>query len=319
MIRRVAITGAGGFIGTALAARYRALGVEVAGIDMVPSDGVIAGDICTSGAWEQALAGADLVVHTAAVVSNTVLAARCWEVNVAGTRRVIEAASRHDVARFVHFSSVRVYSDREFPDGVTENWPVRPDGHPYVDTKIAAEQVVLQAHAAGEADVTIVRPGDVYGPGSRPWTMIPVEAIRTGQFLLPDRGRGIFSPVFVDNLVDGIVLVGDHPAASGQVFNLSDGVGVSNAEFFGYYHHMLGTRPRYAPAPVARLLFNLAGFVERRRGRPTEATGAAIDYFCRTGTYSIAKARALLGYDPAVDLEEGMQRTEAWLRFEGHL
>lgn len=58
-------------------------------------------------------------------------------------------------------------------DGVDESWPVRPDGHRYVDTKIASEQVVLQAHAAGEIAATVVRPADVYGPGSIPWTIWP--------------------------------------------------------------------------------------------------------------------------------------------------
>ncbi len=80
---------------------------------------------------------------------------------------------------------------------------MRPDGHTYVDTKIASEQVVLQAHAAGEIECTVIRPGDVYGPGSRPWTVLPVDAIRQNRFFLPAMGRGIFSPVYVDNLLDG--------------------------------------------------------------------------------------------------------------------
>lgn len=81
----------------------------------------------------------------------------------------------------------------------------------------------------------------------------------------------------------------------------------------------LGRRPLTAPAPVARCLFGVSGFVDRRRGRPTEATGAAVDYFLRTGTYSIARAERLLGYQPTVDLAEGMDRTETWLGDHGYL
>lgn len=223
--RRVFVTGASGFIGRVLADRYRALGAEVVGVDTVADAerGVVAGDVSAPGSWQDAAVGAELVIHTAAVVSNTTPAVRCWEVNVAGTRRVLDAAARHGAGRFVHLSSVRVYSDRDFPDGVDESWPVHPDGHPYVDTKVASEQVVLQAHAAAEIEVTVIRPGDVYGPGSRPWTIIPVEAIGAGRFLLPSKGDGVFSPVYVDNLVDGVVLASARAEGAGQVFNISDG------------------------------------------------------------------------------------------------
>jgi nucleoside-diphosphate-sugar epimerase len=231
---------------------------------------------------------------------------------------VVDAAVRAGTRRLVHFSSVRAYGDSGFPDLVEETWPVRPDGHDYVDTKVASEQVVLQAHAAGELDVTVIRPGDVYGPGSRPWTILPVEGIRDGKFLLPDGGRGIFSPVYVDNLVDGVVKAASS-AGVGHVFNLSDGVGVTNAEFFGHYYRMLGKRPVTAPASVARVLFRLAGIIDRLRRVPSEASADLVEYFLRRGTYSIAKARRVLDYEPAIDLAEGMRRTEAWLREERHL
>lgn len=313
--KRVFITGALGFIGRTLSERFAAMGAEVRGVDVKASaDGaVVAGDIRSGGEWQKHAEGCELVIHTAAVVSNTAPPDLFWEVNVLGTRRVVEAAARSGGERLIHFSSIRAYSDSRFPDGVDETYPVRPDGHLYVDTKIASEQVVLEAHAAGEIQATVIRPGDVYGPRSRPWTILPVEAIRSGMFLLPDGGRGIISPVYVDNLVDGIVLA-TSSVASGQVFNISDGVGVTNADFFGHYYRMLGKKPMFAPAGVARAVFAIAGTVDRLRGKPTEATPDLVEYFLRRGTYSIEKARRVLGYEPRVDLAEGMRRTEAWLR-----
>ena len=312
MTQRVFITGAAGFIGQALAERYRAQGAEVVGVDVAD------GDISQPGAWQERAAGADLVIHTAAVVSNAVGADTQWRVNVLGTRHALDAARDARARRFVHFSSVRAFSDAGFPDGVTEAWPVRPDGNAYVDTKVAAEQVVLQAHAAGEVPCTVIRPGDVYGPGSRPWTVLPVEMIKAGTFGLPARGRGLMSPVYVDNLLDGVVLAAASEAGAGQVFTIADGITVPAKEFFGHYTRALGKgEPRTAPTSVSLVLAAVFSAIERARGRTTEANPESVRYLARTGGYSIEKARRVLGYEPAVDLEEGMRRTLDWLRATG--
>ncbi|BEL08460.1 NAD(P)-dependent oxidoreductase [Actinoplanes sichuanensis] len=314
---RVFLTGANGFIARATATRLREQGHQVYGMDLRadPEAGVVAGDITRGGPWQDVMAGADVVIHTAAVVSNAVGLDGQWLVNVAGTRRVLDAAVRAGAGRFVQLSSIRAFSDRGFPDGVTEDHPVRPDGNPYVDTKIAGEQVVLQAHAEGRIAVTVVRPGDVYGPGSRPWTVLPLQLIKRYQFLLPAMGTGIFSPVYVDDLVEGLIRAATSRAGAGRVFTLTGGVGVPCREFFGHYYRMLGRRgPIVAPTAVAVGVARAAGRLIRLTGAETEVNAVSMRYFARTGTYSIEKAQRLLGYRPSVDLAEGMARTEAWLR-----
>jgi nucleoside-diphosphate-sugar epimerase len=189
-----------------------------------------------------------------------------------------------------------------------------------VDTKVASEQVVLQAHAAGEVACTIIRPADVYGPGSRPWTILPIEAIKARQLVLPGMGRGIFSPVYIDNLLDGILLAAARPDAAGQVFTIGDGTGVACAEFFGHYHRMLDAgRPRVVPTPVAIALAAAVAAANRARRAGSEVNPESVRYLAREGTYSIDKARRVLGFEPAVALAEGMRRTEAWLRDAGLL
>ena len=317
----VFITGASGFIGAALAEHYRARGATVRGVDRAadPRLGVVAGDVSIEGDWTRAMQGAELVVHTAAIVSLSGDPRRFWEVNVLGTRRVLDAAARAGVRRVVHLSSVTAFGF-DFPDGADERWPVRPNGVPYVDTKVASEQVVLQAHASGEVACTVIRPGDVYGPRSRPWTVLPVELIRAGRMVLPAGGRGIFSAVYIDNLVNGIALAASSPGGAGQVFTITDGVGVTTSEFFGRYAALLGKGPlRSLPTAVAVPLAAAAGRLDRLFGKSTEVNRATAMYLARRGTYSIEKARGLLGYEPRVGLDEGFERTARWLLEQGLL
>ncbi len=314
------ITGALGFIGLRLARRYREAGVEVAGVDVRPDQGlgVVAGDIAAGGSWPGA-AGAELFIHTAARVGMHGRAEDFQRVNVLGTRRALDAAVRAGAQRFVHFSSIVAFGF-DVPENVGEDHPVRTNGVPYVDTKVASEQVVLQAHAAGEIACTIVRPGDVYGPGSHFWTVTPVRELAARRLILPAMGRGRVSPVFVDDLVEGVILAAGHPGAAGQVFTLSGGRDVSTWDFFGRYARMLG-RPRVpvAPTPVVVALAAAATRAARLRGATTEITPAAARYLARTGSYSIDKARSVLGYRPPTDLDEGMRLSERWLTSRGVL
>src|SRR5215217_2911164 len=177
------------------------------------------------GAWQDHARGCDLVVNTAAVVGFGGQLDAVWRANVLGTRRMIDAAARGGAERFVQFSSVTTFGF-DYPDGVDETYPVRLTGNPYPDTKIASEQVTLQAHVTGEVEATIVRPGDVYGPRSRGWTVLPVNMIKSGQLILPAGGRGQIGPVYVDNLVDGVTLAAAAPKAVGEIFTIADGITV---------------------------------------------------------------------------------------------
>jgi nucleoside-diphosphate-sugar epimerase len=316
---RVFITGASGFIGRALRERYEAGGHEVCGMDLAadPERDIVAGDVAEPGPWQVHAAGSDLVIHTAAIVSlRRERPDEVWRANVLGTQHALEAAERAGAQRFVHFSSVSVFGF-DFPDGVDERHPVQPTGLPYPDTKIASEQVVLQAQLEGRVDATIVRPGDVYGPRSRAWALLPAQMIRDRKLALPGGGRGIFSPVYIDNLVDGVVLAAAAPEAVGQVFTLSDGVGIPNRDFFAPYAELVGRRLQTVPTPVALAAAAVVERAARRRPGDNDVNPLALRYMLRRGTYSNAKARRVLGWEPKVGVEEGLVRTVDWLASEG--
>lgn len=321
-VSSILVTGASGFLGGQLRERLSAAGTDVRGLDFATDlkRGIVAGDISEPGIWETAFEGRDFVIHTAAVTSSAATREVAWRSNVLGTRNAVAAAIAAGSQRFIHISTARAYGDFDETGGVSETQPVRPDGSPYIDSKIAAEQVVLQAHAAGEIDCVILRPADIYGPGSRQWTVLPVDAIRGNRFVLPAMGRGIFSPLYVSNLLDAIELACESDSAPGQVFTISDGIGIPCREFFAHYSAMLGKgQPRVVPTMAAIGLAALPEAAAWVGGTNAEATRASMRFLARPGTYSIEKARDLLGYEPAIGLEQGMAETEIWLREHGLL
>lgn len=319
--QKVFVTGARGFMGQALVKRYRELGAEVRGLDVTadPGMGVVSGDVARPDEWEQAVQGSQLLIHTAAIVTNNVAREKAWRVNVLGTRRVLEAARQAGVQRFVHISSLAamryITADR-----ADETAPVMPTGNPYVDTKIAGEQTVLAAHAAGEMACTIVRPSDIYGPGSRPWTVVPVQMIQKGLFLLPAHGQGVFRAIYIDDLVDGVLLAAEKDEALGQIFILGGENTITCQEFFSYYYRMLNKQtPPMLSTPLAVIIAEIGRLLFTLLGRQTELGRGAMEMLSKKSTVSNAKAHRLLGWHPRVGLEEGMRRTEAWLRSEGIL
>ena len=315
----VLVTGANGFIGRALVGHLAGLGVETRGVDVTGgSHGIHPGSTTDPRPWAHLLDDVDTVVHTAAIVSNVVPAARMRAVNVEGTRRMLAAATAAGVRRFVHLSSVVVHG-YDLPRWVDESRPMRPNGDAYVDTKVASERLVMAAGAAGDLEVVVLRPGDVYGPASRPWVVLPLTYLRAGQAVLPARGRGILSHVHLETLLDGITRAIAVPAAAGGVFHLTDGVATTCAEFFGRLGAMVGTRPRHLPTPAAMAAAGLVGGVQRRLGRHNELGAASMRLLARTGSYSIERARAVLGYHPAIGLDTGMTGVERWAAAAGLL
>lgn len=315
---KVFITGANGFIGRAIADRFRALGSAVVGVDLNENRAlnVHAGNVAVAGDWQNLAKGCELVIHTAAVVSNSAPAALYRSVSLGSARLAVQAAVRGDSSRFLHLSSIAAYGLDFTTDRVESDDIALLSGFPYCDAKAASEHPVLAAHAAGEMACTIVRPGDVYGPGSRPWVLIPLDMIRKRQFLLPANGRGLFSPVYIDNLLDGMVAAALNPAGSGQIFNITDGKSVPCVEFFTPHWRWAGNRgkPPVLPTAVAKTVTRAGEWVlNDLLKKNTEISAGSLAMMTRQAGYSIAKAQRLLDYRPAVDLETGLRQTGEWL------
>ncbi len=192
--QKILITGANGFIGNRLMQHYKSQGIAVIGVDLTGNqEDIFQGDIGQPESISQLLADCDVVIHTAALVSNAIADADMWRVNVLATHNLVEAAKKHNVKRFVQISSIVAYGNTAEGE-LDENHPVHADGGSYVLTKLASEHAALAATVNSTMELVIIRPGDVYGPGSRPWVVLPLEAINKGQFMLPAKGEGFFAP-----------------------------------------------------------------------------------------------------------------------------
>jgi nucleoside-diphosphate-sugar epimerase len=325
--KTMAITGVGGFIGLRMAERAQERGMRVQGLDASPVAAdlarrhgveVVIGDVTDRDAVARASRGADLMFHTAAVVGEDGDMALYRRVNVEGTRTVAEVARAAGVRQFVHLSSVMVYGFT-YPRLVTEDGPFRGEGNPYCETKLESDRLALGMHAPGAFEVTVIRPGDVYGPRSHPWVLRPLDLMRKRMFFLIDGGRGTMNHVHVDNLLDGVFAALERRAA-GEAFNITDGARTTFAEYFGRLARMIG-RKRLPSAPrwLVRTGFSWLGRAGAHIGLTLPASAAAVDFVCRRHPYGIDRARRVLAYEPRITLDQGMAEVEAALRAAGQL
>jgi len=291
------------------------MGVDLRG----NGDDIVEGDISNPESIGHLLADCEVIVHTAALVSNAMKDTDMWRVNVLATANLIAAAEQHRVKRFVQISSIVAYGNSAEGE-LDENHPVHADGGSYVLTKLASEHVVLAAQARGSIEVVIIRPGDVYGPGSRPWLIVPLENIAKKQFLLPAKGEGYFRPIYIDDLIRGIVLAVASPAAAGEIFNLSCEGYVTTKEYFSHHFYWLGKKgPLLLSTRAALIIAAVGSQIADWMGQLNEASPATILQLSTKNWFSIKKAERILGWRPEVPFAEGMQRSKLWAEEQGLL
>jgi 2-alkyl-3-oxoalkanoate reductase len=321
---RVLVTGAGGFIGRRLVdrllddgARVRALLLpdEPAGFsDLVE---VARGDLVEPASLAGACVGIEVVYHLAAMVGDWGPEERFEAVNVEGTRNLLAAAAAAGCRRLVMVSSIVVYGWQLATEVCHEDRPRERGCGPYSRTKRASEQLALDCHALGRLEVSVVRPGNVFGPGSLNWVRLPLEILAKGQMVLMDGGGGDAALAYVDNVADVIARAGSLPGAAGRIYNANDGGGVSWSRYFSDLAE-LGRLPPPRRSVPARAALAAAAALERvwrwsrRPGRPL-LTREAVTLLSSRSPVPIDRAAEELGYRPPVPYPEALGRIAASL------
>lgn len=321
----VLVTGASGFIGGHLAERLatregarvvgtgRKFGSEKAlrdaGVELARAD------LADAAAMERLCEGKSVIVHLAAwLMRGRGGDADAYAINVDATRKLVEAASRAGVRRFVLASSVAAYGVPPV-DSVDESVPVDVNQVDlYGRTKALGEQAAREVAARTGLSLSIVRPAMVYGPGSTGWTVGMLRLVKKGVPVLFGDAKGYAYPVYIDDVLDACVLAAARPEASGEAFNVSD-ESVDWETFFGYYGRMCGKRPRRVPMPLARLI----AWSNEKLNLNMPLTEDRLRVYVRKLRYPTGKAARMLGWKVSVPIDEGMRRSEAWLRETGRL
>lgn len=325
---RVLVTGAGGFLGRAVARRLNEADHEV--VALVHGDGNGAdvgdvehrtGDIVNLDAMAQAVAGCEAVVHCAARVTPFARIDDYYDTNVRGTDNLLAACEIAGVRKFVFTSCAGVVLDRSDLNGVNEaqRVPARAPT-PYLATKAIAERHVLAANAPDFATVAL-RPHLLWGPGEP--TLLPRLAAlaKAGKLrLFGEAGKKIDS-CYVDNAADAHLaalerLEPDAPIA-GKAYFITQGEPASIEGFVNALLRTAGFPPetRRLSTPVARVLASTAP-LRRSIGADPLVTDDLLALFGQAAWFNIAAARRDLGYQPRVAMAEGLARVSSHLARE---
>jgi nucleoside-diphosphate-sugar epimerase len=311
--KRIFVSGGAGFIGTTLCSQLvkdneivifdngHRNALRFTDLESHKNVSFVKGDVLDYQAVLDAMKGCQIVVHLAAiagvdtVINHPVLT---MKVNLLGTYHVLEAALQHKVERLVDFSTSEVFGSYAFrvqEADVTSLGPLGEIRWTYAVSKLATEHMAHNYYKEFGLPTVSIRPFNIYGPrqlGIGAIHNFVMRALHGEDIVIHNDGSQIRAWCYVDDIIDGVILSLTKPEAVGEAFNIGN------------------------PRSVITV-YNLAREVIR-----LSSSGSAVKFVSmdrpdvELRIPSITKARQLLGYEPKIDLEEGLLRTIQWYRRE---
>jgi NAD dependent epimerase/dehydratase len=306
----VLVTGADGFIGSHLVealiargARVRALSLYnsfndwgwLETIERPPSLEIVTGDIRDREFCDDLVNGTEVVFHLAALIPipYSYRAPDSYlETNIRGTLNLLQASRRHAVTRMIQTSTSEVYGSARFVP-IDESHPLQPQS-PYAATKVGADAMAASFYLSFGLPVIVARPFNTYGPRQSARAVIPTiisqllagDAVRLGNL---DATRDL---TFVSDTCSGLLAIGELEGGDGEVFQIGSDTEISVGDLCRKIAALMG---RGEPQIIQ----------EDVRLRPTssEVRQLRCDY---------RKLREAAGYEPRVDIDEGLRRTIDW-------
>ena len=313
----ILVTGASGFLGRALVHRLRESGEKIRvlvrrpmpGWDTDPDLEVVYGDLGDPSVVDRTVQGVRTIYHVGAAMKGG--SADFHSATVVGTQNVVDAALKYGIRRLVHVSSITVLDYAGHRGGpMTEDSRVEP--HPdwrgaYTESKVRAEQIVLDAFGKG-LPATIVRPGQIFGPGAE--MLLPYGTISlAGRWVVIGPGNIPLPLVYVDDVVDALLLAAHRDGVCGKTFQLVDSKRLTQQQYIDHCREHLGEKIRvvYVPRPVFYVAGVGTGALGRLLGRSVPLTRYRVSSIRGIETFDCSAAQALLGWTPRIGVTRGMQ------------
>lgn len=324
---KVLITGATGLLGGHLlhalqqrGEQIRALVLPAENADTLLAQGVevVRGDVTDASTLAPAVKDTKIIFHLAGMMGVHRPLADYRLVNVTGSENLYLAAQAAGVHRFVHTSSHTVYG-LGYGRFLTEEDALRPDPDPYSLTKAEGDRLIQRLMRSSAVETVIIRPGTFFGPGDRLHFGRIAQRLKAGKGLIVGRGDNALPFCYVTDVVQGFLLAAYHQRAAGQVYNISNDRPLTQQELFNAIAGAVGGKrparrlpywPIYSGSIVAERLAALT------HTRPVVTRLGAM-MFGTDNRHSIEKARRELGYEPVIELREGIRLAAAWFNAGG--
>lgn len=287
-------------------------GIDTSELEKLPVE-LIPGDVRDANSLREAVRGVDTAFHLVGIIHPKRVRA-FYDINTEGTENLITAAVGAGVKRFVYVSSnASAGHNTGWGRPMTEEDNPKPYKH-YGKSKLKVEQIVNQFYQSGKIETVIFRPCWYYGPGQPARQTRFFRMIKSGNPIIFGDGKNLRSMSYIDNVVQGLLLAEESERASGQTYWIADERPYSTIEIYETVAKLLGVElePRFVPGFTSKICelidttLQTFGFYSTNFHVAGEMNK---DISC-----SIEKAKKELGYNPTVELEEGMCRSIEWCK-----
>ena len=324
------VTGASGFVGSHVIDALLAQGVSVRaqvrdssaaqelrnrGVD------VTVGDVRDPQVLGEAVRSVDIVYHCAAAVGPTFSQREIHDVGRTGARHLLEGLRKAGSGRAVLLTSVNVLGTRSL-NAATEEIPPQRSGDAAADAKVAIEELAHEYEQRHGVDMTVLRPGMIYGPRDRHNVPQMMRALRRGKFAFIGSRDNVAPIVYISDVVQAILAAGNTSASRGRVYHVTDGSRTTIGEFIDELAKRIDCpAPQkvlpYAVPYLGCVFFEWLSRLRLYRGRPPIVRNS-LRHLGTSRSFSIERAAKELGYVPRVSYQEGLSIAVKWIEEHSH-
>jgi nucleoside-diphosphate-sugar epimerase len=323
---KILVTGGTGFTGKALVRRLIEVGHQVVALDY--KEGVrtqeirdwgaevVLGSVTDMDVVRRAVKGVEVVHHVAAAFREMDRPeSYYYDVNVGGTRTVLQASLDEGVRKVIYCSTCGVHGNVDHPPA-GEDAPIKPADY-YQRTKWEAEPIAREFFERG-LPTTTLRPAAIYGPGDPERFFLIYKRVAGGTFPMFGNGKTYYHPVYIDNLVDAFVLAMEGGKGDGEAYLIADEQYLEIEDLVRRVGKALGVDVKIPHYPVWPVV--VVGHIVEKACKPFKINPPIfprrVDWYRQNRAFRIDKAKRDLGYQPRIGIDEGLRRTAEWYRQE---